>query len=255
MKVENVLDHWYAGSDDERHQGMMWYGRSRAAFSVIAEDTDLDLYQVVGLVAVYSPQAPWAASIMTAAMVAKSRTPVGAGSGVMANGRTKIRAQRILNGDPYNDVLAGHKSNAFAHLIYYGGDSPEDESAGCSRVCVDRHAYSVLCGARANDSAYGASGLQKKSRYEEAADFYRSAASVLSRRGENAVAPHQVQAATWIVRQRLNEEESRSSGRLSQGASNAQRALGRMQQYICEHHPRAVLLIPGSGYSQGGSGP
>jgi hypothetical protein len=255
MKVENVLDHWDAGSDDERHQGMMWYARSRAAFSVIADDTELDLYQVVGLVAVYSPQAPWAASIMTAAMVARSRAPVGAGSGVMANGRTRTRAQRILNGDRYDDVLTGHKSNAFAHLIYYGGDSPEDETAGCSRVCVDRHAYSVLCGARANDAAYCASGLQKKSRYEEAADFYRSAAAILSKREGCCVAPHQVQAATWIVRQRLNEEEGRTSSGLSRGASGAQRALRRMQQYVCKYHPRAYSLIPGSGYSQGGGGP
>ncbi|WP_433287779.1 DUF7178 family protein [Pseudonocardia sp. CA-142604] len=255
MKVENVLDHWYAGSDEERHQGMMWYPRSRAAFSVIADDTDLDLYQVVGLVAVYSPQAPWAASIMTAAMVARSRVPVGAGSGVMANGWTRVRAQRILNGDLYDDVLAGYKSNAFAHLLYYGGDSPEDETAGCSRVCIDRHAYSVLCGARANDAAYGASGLQGRSRYEEAADFYRSAAATLSKREGRRIAPHQVQATTWIVRQRLNEEEGRARGGRGQGTSSAQRALARMQRYVREYHPRAALLIPGSGYSQGEIGP
>jgi len=249
MKVENVLDHWYAGSDEECHQGMMLYPRSRAAFSVIADDTDLDLYQVVGLVAVYSPQAPWASSIMTAAMVARSRIPVGAGNGVMASGWTRARAQKILNGYRYDDVLVGHKSNAFAHLIYYGGDSPEDETAGRSRVCVDRHAYSVLCGARANDAAYGASGLQKKSRYENAADFYRSAAAVLGKREGCRIVPHQVQAATWIVRQRLNEEERRASSRLSQ------RALNRMQEYVCKYHPRALSLIPGSGYSQGGGRP
>jgi hypothetical protein len=252
MKVENVLDHWYTGMDEEREQGMTWYSDARATCDVIAEDTGLDLRQVAGLVAVYSPQSVWAATIVTAAMVAKSRAPIGGtGSGVMASEGTKVHAQQILNGDPFSEVLKGYKTNAFAHLIFHGGDGPEDDAAGRTRVCVDRHAYSVVCGARANDAAYGASGLGSRGpRYEQAANCYRVAAKILSETEGRYIAPHQVQAATWVIRHRLNEEEDMVNHRLNRSAKQAQNALARMQRYFSDHHPRAFLLLPGSGYSQ-----
>jgi hypothetical protein len=252
MKVENVLDHWYTGTDEERKQGMTWYPDGRATCDVIAEDTGLELHQVAGLVAVYSPQSIWATTIVTAAMVAKSQAPIGgAGSGVMASEGTKVHAQQILNGDPFSDVLKGSKTNAFAHLIFHGGDSQEDEAAGRTRVCVDRHAYSVVCGARANNAAYGASRLGYRGRrYEEAANCYRTAAKILSQTEGRYIAPHQVQAATWVTRHRLNEEEDMENNRSNRSAKQAQNALARMQKYFSEHHPRAFLLFPGSGYSQ-----
>ncbi|TQM11052.1 DUF7178 family protein [Pseudonocardia kunmingensis] len=245
MKVENVLDHWYVGTNDERRQGMDWYVDARATCAVIAQDTGLGQYEVAGLVAVYSVQTVWASTIVTAARVAKSKNPLGGvGSGVMATERTKAQAQRILNGDHYDEVLKGYKTNAFAHLIFYGGDSSEDETAGCTRVCIDKHAYSVACGTRATDAAYAASGLQSKLCYEQAANCYRGAADILSDNQGSYIAPHQVQATVWIVRQRFNESQSKGNNR------RAQRALERMRRYLSENHPRASLLIPASGYSR-----
>jgi hypothetical protein len=251
IKVKNVLDHWYTGTDEEHQQGMAWYPDARATCNVIAEDTGLELYQVAGLVAVYSPQSAWPATIVTAAMVAKSRTPIGGpGSGVMANKRTKLHAEHILSGGPFSDVLKGYKTNAFAHLIFHGGDSQKDKAAERTRVCVDRHAYSVVCGARANDAAYGASGLGSMGRrYEEAANCYRVAAKILSETEGRYIAPHQVQAATWVTRRRLNGEEDMENGRRNRSAKPAQKAMEHMHRYFSEHHPRASLLLPGSGYS------
>jgi hypothetical protein len=250
MKVRNILDHWYAGSDVERQQGMTWYPDAQATCNVIAEDTGLEPSQMAGLVAAYAVQTAWATNIVTAAIVAKSKTPIGgAGSAVMATEVTRAQAQRILNGGHYNDVLKGRKTNAFAHLIFHGGDSPEDEAAGCTRVCIDKHAYSVACGARANDAAYGAAKLQLKGHYENAANCYREAAKIVSEKEDRRIAPHQVQAATWIIRQRLNEKEDKENNRPNRTAQQAQRALARMQQYLHEYHPRALPLVPRSGYS------
>jgi hypothetical protein len=252
MKVENVLDHWYRGTDEQREQGMTWYPDARATCDVIAEDTGLELHQVAGLVAVYSPQSVWAATIVTAAMVAQSRIAIGgAGSGVMASEGTKVHAEQILNGYPFSDVLKGYKTNAFAHLIFHGGDSREDKAAGRTRVCVDRHAYSVVCGVRANDAAYGASGLGSRGRrYQEAANCYRIAAKILSEEEGRYIAPHQMQAATWVIRHRLNEEEDMENHRPNRSAKLAQKAVERMQSYFSQHHPRASILLPGSGYSE-----
>jgi hypothetical protein len=250
MTVKNVLDHWYVGTDDERQQGMTWYADACAISEVIAEDTGLQPWQMAGLVAAYSAQTVWASTIVTAAVVAKSKTPLGgAGSGVLATEWTKTQAQRILDGDHYDAVIKGYKTNAFAHLIFHGGDSQEDAATGCTRVCVDRHAYSVVCGARANDAAYGASGLGYKGRrYEEAANCYRMAAKILSQTEGRYIAPHQVQAATWVTRRRLNEEDMEND-RPNRSAKLAQVALERMHRYFSKHHPSASLLLPEAGYS------
>jgi hypothetical protein len=231
---------------------MTWYADAHAICEVIAEDTGLQLCQVAALVAIYSVQTVWASTVVTAAVVAERKTPVGgAGSGAMATEHMKAQAQRILNGDHYDAVIRGRKTNAFAHLIFHGGESPEGEAVGRARVCIDKHAYSVACGARATDAAYAAAGLQSKARYEQAANHYREAAKILSKQEGRQLAPHQIQAATWIVRQRLNEEdEGTSRSSRSRSAEQARRALERMQQYLSEHHHRAALVMPGSGYSQ-----
>lgn len=242
MAVENVLDHWHTGTADERRQGLNWYSDARATCEVLAEDTGLTQYQLAGLVAVYSAQTFWASAIITAAMVAKSRTPLGgAGSGVPATKHMKNQAQRILSGGLYDDVLRGYKTNTFAYLTFHGGDNPEDKAAGCRQVCIDKHTYSVACGPRAADAAYAAAGPHSRIHYQEAADCYRRAADFLSNSQGFYIAPHQVQATVWIVRRRINQ----SQGQDSKG--RAERALERMRRYLIENHPRAALLVPGSG--------
>ena len=231
---------------------MTWYADCQATCVVIAEDTGLTLYQAAGLLAVYSPRSNFSTNLLIAATVAMSRIPMGGPNcGVMATGHMRKQAHRILSGDKLDDVLMRYKTNAFAHLVFHGGDSPKDKATGTSRVCVDRHAYSVACGARANEVAYNASGVSHKRRsYENAANCYRQAADILADREGHHVAPHQVQAAIWIIRQQLNEKEDKASHPSSRSAQQARRSLEQLRRYLDEHHPRASLLIPGDGYSR-----
>jgi hypothetical protein len=269
---KNIVDHWDAGTDDEHTAGMSWYNDAHHTAKHIANDTGHDVGTVANLISNYSPQTHWATNITSAAKVARTRQPIGGKDnkdgipdvhpetgevtpkGILATEGQKTAAQRFLNGEHRDDVFSGPKTHAFAHLIEHGGDSPEDQKAGKQRVVVDRHALSVACGARASDAAYAHSGLSGKGKYKEAEDAYIKAAKVISKKAGYTVHPHQVQAATWLTRQRLNEQGDRES--ISQGsssASNAQHAIHKMTQYMGEHHPEASLQLPGTGYSQRGA--
>lgn len=230
---------------------MRWYADCHATCAAIAEDTSLPLYQVAGLLAVYSPRTNFSTNLLIAATVAKTRIPMGGpNGGVMATEHMRKQAHRILSGDSLDEVLMRYKTNAFAHLVFHGGDSPEDLAAGVRRVCVDRHAYSAACGARANEAAYSASGVShKRTNYENAANCFRKAADLLTDREGYHIAPHQAQATIWIIRQRLNEKEDKTAHPSSRSAQHARRSLEQLHHYLNKHHPRASLLIPGDGYS------
>jgi hypothetical protein len=269
---KNIVDHWDAGTDDEHAAGMTWYNDAHHTAKHIANDTGHHISTVANLISNYSPQTHWATNITSAAKVARTRQPIGGPDnkdgipdvhpetgkvtpkGILASGNQKKAAQRFLDGEHRDDVFSGPKTHAFAHLIEHGGDSPEDQKAGKQRVVVDRHALSVASGARASDAAYSHSGLANKGDYKRAEDAYIKAAKVISKKVGYTVHPHQVQAATWLTRQRLNEQgdrEAMSEG--SSSASNAQHAIRKMQQYMGEHHPEASLQVPGTGYSHRGA--
>lgn len=266
MSAQNIVDHWHAATPDEKENGKNWYGDAHHGTRMLAEHTGTPMHVAAGLVSNYSPQTHWATNITTAAKVMRTKQAVGGpgnrdganGKGILASNSQKAKAhEMITNHTHYNDLLAGPKTRAFAHLIEHGGDSHEDLAAGKSRVVVDRHALSVAAGARASDAAYGHSGLSGKKKYSEAEGHYQEAARQISQHEGETIHPHQVQAATWLVRQRLNEEHDRTLvGNGSRSAGAAQTAIHHMQSYMGEHHPSLSLQMPGTGYSKrGDSGP
>lgn len=249
VKIKNIVDHWHAATDDEVHTGMNWYSDAHHLSRHIANDTGTDMTTMAGLMSNYSPQTHWAANIHTAARVARTKTAVGGpGEGVMASKTQKKAAQRMLDGEHYDKVLSGPKTRAFAHLIEHGDNAEGSEH---KHVVVDRHALSVAAGARATDAAYSHSKLGTKGRYDHVSDAYRKAAKQISKHVGHEVHPHQVQAVTWIVRQRLNEQEDRANSKSNgaRSASAAQRALKHWEEYAGEHHPGALGMVPGTGYS------
>lgn len=269
MRAENVVEHWNQALPHEKENGKNWYPDAHHASAELAESIShrtgrhVPLHQMAGLIANYSPQTHWATNIVTAAKAAREGRALGGKGnkdfipdqtgkerGILASDSQKDRAQRMLDGEHYKDVLTGPKTRAFGHLIEHGGDSPEDLAKGEHQVCVDRHAYSVACGARASDIAYGQSGLGGKQRYQQATDVYKDAAKRISKKEGEDIHPHQVQATTWLVRQRLNEHEDNDAKTRGRVASNAQAAIADMTQYMGEHHPDASVQMPGTGYSQ-----
>lgn len=266
MHPQNVVDHWNAATPEEKENGKNWYQDAHHTARIIAQGTNTPMHAMAGLVSTYSPQTHWATNMITSAKAARLKVglggkgnkhgePVnGVAKGIMAGESQRQTAEKLVNaphdedearaqGSHYEQLLKGPKTQAFARLIHNGGD---DHS-----VVVDRHAFSVASGARASDAAYGHSGLGGKRRYNEASDVFRQAAHTISQQEGETIHPHQVQAATWLVRQRLNEQGNQDLIKKStSSASAARRAIGQMTQYMGEHHPEASIQMPGTGYSK-----
>ena len=82
---------------------------------------------------------------------------------------------------------------------------------------IDRHAYSVAAGSRISDEAFGQAGLQSKPKYNKVAGAYIHATNHINKAAgtpighPDHIAPHQLQATTWLTRQRLNEHEEKAT--------------------------------------------
>ena len=244
--VDNVLEHWNAATDHERHTGMNWYKDAHELTKHIASDTKTPMHVAAGLMSNYSPQTHWATNMMNAAKAMRGKKGIGGGgSGIFASHGQREAADRMMGTqghaqEHYEDVLGGPKTKAFAHLIHHGGNAdPKDP-----KVVVDRHALSVACGSRATDMAYSYSGLGGKKRYKQVADTYHKAAQHITKTTGVKVEAHQVQAATWLARQRLNAADDTHG--IDKQASNETE---KWNEYAGEHHPLAMGKEPGTGYS------
>jgi hypothetical protein len=169
------------------------------------------------------------------------------------------KAQRIMDGEHHQPVLKAPKTQDFAHLIEHGGYEPqtdEEKASGAEprlsgRVVVDRHALSVAAGRRItdveNDAHQGfpgaASGKHARHYYEHAANTYRNAAAAISQKEGKPVAAHQVQAVTWLVRQRLNTGEDQANANanaknLGSGRNKAEENIkGHWKDFAGQHTP------------------
>lgn len=204
----NIGWHWDNATDDEIHQGLHWYVHAHHVAKAIANG---DARLGAGMLAVYSPQQAWNANLLLAATVLRTRVGIGgAGSGVFATATQRTAAERLLAGERWDTVLSGPKVRAFADLIEHGGN----QAAGPSRVVIDRHALSVAHGAMLTTAEYTAApvsaarrrhGLVQYPYYDRLVELYRDAAAEISCRRQEPVAPHEVQAVTWLVRQRLTQ--------------------------------------------------
>lgn len=245
---QHIIDHWNQSTPEEKHEGESWYADAHHLAKHIANDTGHDVHTVAGLISNYSPQTHWSTNMMTAAKVARTRTALGGkGSGIMASENQRNAAHRMLTGEHYDSVLGGPKTKAFAHLIEHG----KNADASDPKVVVDRHALSVAAGSRASDAAYSASKLGTKKRYNEVSQAYHKAAQHISKQEGRPIEAHQVQAATWLTRQRLNQEHDRALSQTasSSSASRAVSATKEWNKYAGEHHPGLMGKEPGTGYS------
>jgi hypothetical protein len=239
---KNIISHFEQATPEERHVGHNWYSDAHHITKHIAHDTGHAMHTVAGLMSNYSPQTSWHQNIHTAARVAKGREAMGGpGSGIMASSQQKASAHRMLQGEHHSTVLKGYKTKAFAHLIEHGKQTDEKNP----QVVVDRHAFSVASGAQASDKVIAHAGLKGKKRYQAVAQAYHKAAKHISATTGQKWEGHQVQAATWLVRQRLNQTQGRSA---SQGKIAAAHK-AKWDGYAKEHHPNTVGKEPGVGFS------
>jgi hypothetical protein len=235
----SIVWHWDQATSDEIRQGLRWYALANEVATVIANG-----YTSVGagVLAVYSAQQGWIATVHLAARVLRAGVGIGgSGCGAFASSTQKRAADRLLAGEHHQQVLSGPKVRAFAHLIEHGGaachhipDSKHRDGLGCPHVVVDRHALSVAHGQSLSIAQYSSAPLQGMRRrdgtishphYDHLARLYQHAAATISRSRGQRVAAHQVQAVTWLVRQRLTQTALRERGMslLDHGRETARR--------------------------------
>jgi hypothetical protein len=191
----NILAAYKASTDQEKAQGMRWYAD---AHNLAAKMADGDARKGAILLASYSSQVTWPVNMFNAARSAEENRALGPGDGMISTAM-QANAQEALDGATVDEALQAPKTRAFAHLIENGGDAPDDTKG---QVAVDRHALSVAMGVRLPDKTDVPIG---KTRYHEyVADQYREAARQLTAAG-TPIAPHQIQAVTWIHQLTANQ--------------------------------------------------
>lgn len=249
---QNIVDHYNAAKPNEKAFGHSWYGDAHELTKHVANDTKTPMHTAAGLVGNYSPQTDWAQNIHTAAKVMRTKTAVGGpGSGVFASGSQKTAAHRMLQGEHHEGILKGHKIRAFTHLIEHGGNADPSKP----NVVIDRHAAAVAHGDRITDNAYkhGLGGLGSKKLYNSYEQHYHNAAHAINKAnpGAEPVHAHQVQAVTWLVRQRKNQEMEKgaSSTGGSKTAKRTEKSAKAWDAYRTEHHPKVGDTRKMSGYS------
>lgn len=232
IHVDHIIAAYHDLTDDEKALGDRWYADAHHVAKAIGGG---DAAKGAGLLSAYSPRTAWPVNLFNASRAAQGDPP-GPGTGAM--GSQQKNAMRILAGKHYNEVLTEPKTNAFAHLIFYGGDTDEDKARGTHKVVIDRHAMSVAMGRRLGDD--DDPPLGQKQHYEHVTQAYRDAAKVLSKHYGRHIAPHQVQAGTWLGQIRKNNaEDAELTGRKSAAAKGRATRTENARERWHRHHPEA----------------
>lgn len=249
----NIVRHWNQATLDEVRQGSRWYVDAHLLAVAIA---DGDAQLGAGMLAIYSPQQGWIGNVLNAARVLREGKGIGGpGSGVFATAGQRDAADRLMRGERYESVLTGPKVRDFAHLIEFGGDRDPNEP----RVVIDRHALSVAHGRALTTEEFEAApitgsrradGSISRRHYDHVVSLYRRAAEVVSARSGQRVSAHQVQAVTWLTRQRLNQqaEQRRGATRLDRGRNRARANSERAWREFRAAHLPTLASCPLTGY-------
>jgi len=235
MHPDHIVAAYHGTSSDEKSLGDRWYSDAHHVAGAIAHGNHA---LGAGLLSAYSPQTAWPINLHNASRAAQGDPP-GPGSGAM--GSQQKPAIRMLAGEHHSQVLNGPKTRAFAKLIEHGGDTPEDKASGNHQVVIDRHALSVAAGRRLSKDEGGKFPASQTQHYEHVAHMYRDAAHTLSQHFGREIAPHAVQAATWLRQQRMNQaEDSAGQGGGGSGASKGRvKTFTNGQERWTQHHQEA----------------
>lgn len=260
---QNLVTMFKQATPAQRAEGMDWYRHMhRTARMITGGRVDRRKKDVVGgdpalgagLLANYSQQSSLSDNHWKASKTALAGKGLWAGNhpGFFAGQEQGRKADRMLAGEHHSTVLGAPKTRAFAHLIEHGGD----DETGRTAVCVDRHALSAAVGHRITDADYASANLARpptkkdereghsdNERYRMVADAYRHAASQLTDELGEHIAPHHVQAVTWVMQRDQNAEaEAHETDpnriRLIKGRATTNRnETARWQAHVLEHYP------------------
>lgn len=174
--MSHIIDTYLAATPAQLDHGTHWYDQAHwlAGTAVTPGDPDAG----AGVIAALSPQTGWDANLANAVRLARGQHVT-----YMVSRDMRVKAERILLGEDWRDVLGGRKVRAFAQVIAM----PDDPWT----VVIDRHALAVYYGHTPTTTEKAA--FARKGGYETVANAYRAAALMLD------MTPATVQAVTWLV--------------------------------------------------------
>lgn len=276
VAAKNVVDMYHQATPGEKAAGQSWYPNAHKIALALAKRDKVNPREAAGLLAAYSPQTAWGRNTVEASEVERTGKPIGGKGahmsivktpdeleesrvGVMAPGGTATRAAAILSGEDFEEVFAGGrlksgklktsslKVRAFGELIAHGSQVDPAHP----RVVIDRHAAGVARGVRFSEEDYGVdgpSGSVKK--YDAYSQAYFGAAKQLTAELGRTVTPEEVQATTWLTRQRLNVagDSKKAAGQKKRMARDAAEQLN----YYASYDPDVADIVdkPMTGYAE-----
>lgn len=245
VSAANVVAAYDDSSPDERAQGMRWYAD---AHNLAAKMGNGNIEENAGVIAAFSPQTGWPINMFNADKSLDLGRALGPGEGMITAAMQRT-AQKAIDGAPADVANHSPKTKAFARLIRAGGDEPDDE---LGQVVLDRHAMTVAMGRRLPKKEADGAPIGTNRYFQYAADTYRDAALEISKRG-TPIAPHQLQAITWLRQQRINEAEDigatkATTTRGGLGASHGRAAMTRhgWERWTAEAAKHKYALVPGT---------
>ena len=170
--ASNIGEYWRQADETTREVGADWYSWGQ---DLAVRVGDGDRLRGAAIVAVLSPQKPWARNVAEA--VSEHREP----GVVSTTWDIRSKLDRLHAGEDPNSVVGGPKVRSFWRNL--AGD---DEA-----VTVDIWALRAATHGMPTDAEYGK--LASAGRYELVADAYRLAAQ------RAGVSPSTMQATVWIV--------------------------------------------------------
>ena len=194
MGTQAIIAVYNLASLSEVQAGQRWYAFANTFAENLADQYDVSLLKVHGVIASLSPRNRWERNMIDAESMVKVYSAGGTYEDLIALKvctftANKIKAARILTLDCASDtevkaILSGPKMIEFYHCIQELDD-----------LCIDGHAYSIWLGDRV--TLANVPSIGKKLRQTIKAD-YHEAAKIL---GLN---PYIVQAITWVTWKRIH---------------------------------------------------
>jgi len=186
VTVKNIREVIAQATEEELQTGKDWYTEANKLASSWADQYDLPIDAVVGVIGALSPCVPWTRNIEDAKAIldahAEGQDPRIIT--VSTFGPNKEKAARILEEGTRHGIIGGQKVIDFCDQI-------EDPSRGIA--VIDRHAMNVWIGERVVFK-----GSISKGRYLSAQEDYEAAAKMCG------MTPDQAQATAWVVWRRMH---------------------------------------------------
>lgn len=174
--AENIVACLDRATEDEYHDGMMWYSRAHE----FARSLDSNVWRASGVISALSAQKEWKLNMRMA--MRAFETGIATGNTTVQN----AKAQRILDGnyspDEILSILNGDKTRQFAKAIARKGDS--------DIAVIDRHAYDAAVNVFHTDATRP--GITKKV-YRQFAEAYFQASI------ESGIPVAPLQAIVWVT--------------------------------------------------------